>query len=119
MWLKEKWAALFGKKTETEAPKTQDKDEELFETLGKNKKRKRRKIIITVVSIVLVLAIAAVVGVSLLQKKVRDQFASNSGEVKSYVAATGSISTGVSGSGAPFSARMISLILASASECTA
>ena len=99
MWLKEKWAALFGKKTETEAPKTQDKDEELFETLGKNKKRKRRKIIITVVSIVLVLAIVAVVGVSLLQKKVRDQFASNSGEVKSYVAATGSISTVVSGSG--------------------
>ena len=99
MWLKEKLAALLGKKSQQDAPKPQDKDEELFETLGKNKKKKRRKIIITVVSIVLVLAIAAVVGVSLLQKKVREQFASGSGEVKSYVAATGSISTVVSGSG--------------------
>ena len=99
MWLKEKLAALLGKKSQQDAPKPQDKDEELFETLGKIKKKKRRKIIITVVSIVLVLAIAAVVGVSLLQKKVREQFASGSGEVKSYVAATGSISTVVSGSG--------------------
>lgn len=74
-------------------------DDALFETLGKNKKRKRRKIIITVVSIVLVLAIIAVVGVSFLQRRVREQFASSSGEVLSYEVTTGSISTTVSGSG--------------------
>lgn len=74
-------------------------DDALFETLGKNKKRKKRKIIITVVSIVLVLAIIAVVGVSFLQRRVREQFASNRGEVLSYEVATGSISTVVSGSG--------------------
>ena len=75
------------------------KDDALFEILGKNKKRKRRKIIITVVSIVLVLAIIAVVGVSFLQRRVREQFASNQGEVLSYEVTTGSISTVVSGSG--------------------
>lgn len=75
------------------------RDDALFETLGKNKKRKRRKIIITVVSIVLVLAIIAVVGVSFLQRRVREQFASNQGEVLSYEVTTGSISTVVSGSG--------------------
>ena len=74
-------------------------DDALFETLGKNKKRKKRKIIITVVSIVLVLAIIAVVGVSFLQRRVREQFASGSGEVLSYEVSTGSISTVVSGSG--------------------
>ena len=85
-------------------PKSSDmaqtqRDDALFETLGKNKKRKRRKIIITVVSIVLVLAIIAVVGVSFLQRQVREQFASNQGEVLSYEVTTGSISTVVSGSG--------------------
>ena len=85
-------------------PKSSDmaqtqRDDALFETLGKNKKRKKRKIIITVVSIVLVLAIIAVVGVSFLQRQVREQFASNQGEVLSYEVTTGSISTVVSGSG--------------------
>ena len=85
-------------------PKSSDalnvqRDDALFETLGKNKKRKRRKIIITVVSIVLVLAIIAAVSVSFLQRRVREQFASSSGEVLSYEVSTGSISTTVSGSG--------------------
>ena len=75
------------------------KDDALFEALGKNKKRKRRKIAITVVSIVLVLAIAAVIGVGALQRKVRKQFASSAGEVLSYDVTTGTISTVVSGSG--------------------
>ena len=75
------------------------RDDALFEALGKNKKRKRRRIIITVVSIVAVLAIIAVVGISFLQRRVREQFASSQGEVLSYEASTGSISTVVSGSG--------------------
>ena len=75
------------------------RDDVLFETLGKNKKRKRRRIIITVVSILLILAIIAVTGISILQRRVREQFASNQGEVLSYEVTTGSISTVVSGSG--------------------
>ena len=75
------------------------RDDVLFETLGKNKKKKRRRIIVTVVSILLILAIIAVAGISILQRRVREQFASNQGEVLSYEATTGSISTVVSGSG--------------------
>ena len=85
-------------KNTSENPMVQQ-DDALFETLGKNKKKKKRKIIITVVSIVVVLAIIAVVGVSFLQKQVREQFATNQGEVLSYEVTTGSISTTVSGSG--------------------
>jgi len=87
------------KKDEQKSMPGLQRDDDLFEALGKNKKRKRRKIIITVVSIVLVLAIIAVVGVSFLQRQVREQFASNQGEVLSYEVTTGSISTVVSGSG--------------------
>ena len=86
------------KNKRADAPETQ-RDDALFEALGKNKKRKKRKIILTVVAIVLVLAIFAVVGVSLLQKRVRQQFASNQGQVLAYEVTTGSISTVVSGSG--------------------
>ena len=86
------------KDKQAEVPSVQ-RDDALFETLGKNKKRKRRKIIITVVSIVLVLAMIAVAGITILQRKVREQFASFRGEVLSYEVTTGSISTVVSGSG--------------------
>ena len=86
------------KDKKAETPSAQ-RDDALFEVLGKNKKRKKRKIIITVVSIVLVLAIIGVAGVSFLQRQVREQFASSSGEVLSYEVTTGSISTVVSGSG--------------------
>lgn len=75
------------------------KDEALFEALGKSKKKKKRKIIRTVVILVLVIAIVLVVGVSVLQRRVREQFASGAGEVLSYEATTGTISTVVSGSG--------------------
>ena len=87
------------KKPKSSDARNVQRDDALFKTLGKNKKRKRRKIIITVVSIVLVLAIIAVVGVSFLQRRVREQFASSQGEVLSYEVTTGSISTVVSGSG--------------------
>ena len=83
---------------QAEMPELQ-RDDALFEALGKNKKRKRRRILLTVVSVILVLAMVAVVGVSFLQRRVREQFASNRGEVLSYEVVTGSISTVVSGSG--------------------
>ena len=100
MWIKDKLAELTQKLTPKRTVQPgQEKDEDLFETLGKNKKKKKRKIIITVVSVVLVLAIVAVVGVSFLQRRVRERFASGSGEVLSYEVTTGSINTVVSGSG--------------------
>ena len=75
------------------------KDDALFEALGKNKKRRRRRIFFTVVSIVAVLAVTGVAGVAALQRKVRQEFASSSGEVLSHTVSTGTISTVVSGSG--------------------
>ena len=87
------------KKPKSSDARNVQRDDALFEALGKNKKRRKRRIIVTVVSIVLVLAMIAVVGVSFLQRRVREQFASNQGEVLSYEVTTGSISTVVSGSG--------------------
>ena len=75
------------------------RDDALFEALGKNRKRKKRRIILTVLSILLVLAVIAVAGIGFLQRRVREQFASNQAEVLSFDVTTGSISTVVSGSG--------------------
>ena len=86
------------KEKQTDMPNLQ-RDDALFEALGKNKKRKKRKIIITVVSVLVILAVIAVTGVLFLQRRVREQFASGQGEVLSYEVTTGSISTVVSGSG--------------------
>ena len=80
-------------------PNVHEKDEALFEALGKSKKQKRRKIIRTVVIIVLVLAIVLVAGVSILQRRVREQFAMSDVDVLSFDVTTGTISTLVSGSG--------------------
>lgn len=80
-------------------PSLNAKDDALFETLGKNKKKKRRRIIRTVVSIVLILAIVLIAGVTILQRRVRQEFAMRDVEVLSYEVTTGTISTVVSGSG--------------------
>lgn len=87
------------KKDKLDAVPEAQRDDALFEALGKNKKRKKRRIILTAAAIVLVLAVTAVVGVGFLRRQVREQFTSNRGEVLSYEVTTGSISTVVSGSG--------------------
>ena len=87
------------KKQQTQMPSLTEKDDALFEALGKNKKKKKRKILRTVISIVLSLAIVLVAGVSVLQRQVREQFVRNDVEVLSYEVTTGTISTVVSGSG--------------------
>ena len=76
-----------------------NKDDALFEALGKSKKRKKRKILITVGVILLVLAIALTATVTGLRKKVRENFGGRKAEVLSYAAQIGTISTTVSGSG--------------------
>ena len=76
----------------------ENRDEALFEALGKSKKKKKRKIVSTIIIILLVLAIVLVAGTSILRRRVREQFAMNDVDVLSYQATTGSISTIVSGS---------------------
>ena len=77
----------------------QSREDALFEALGKSKKRKKRKILITVAAIIGVLALVLVVGTSVLQRRVREQFASQGDEVLKHTVKTGTISTLVSGSG--------------------
>lgn len=76
-----------------------EKDEALFEALGKSKKKKKRKIVRTVIIIVLVLAVVLIAGTLILQRRVREQFASRDLDVLTYEVTTGTISTVVSGSG--------------------
>ena len=75
------------------------KDDALFEALGKNKKKKRRRIVRTVISIVVILALVLVLGVTILQRRVREEFATRDLDILSYEVKTGTVSTVVSGSG--------------------
>lgn len=104
-------------KKKHEARKAQ-RDDALFEALGKNKKRKRRKIILTVTSIVLVVAIVAFLGVGALKRRVQEKFGSTSGEILSYQVTTGSISTVVSGSGSLTDVDLESITVPSGVEVT-
>ena len=87
------------KQQDNQMPSLNQKDDALFEALGKSKKKKKRKILRTVIAIVVALALVLVLGVSILQRRVREEFASASLEVLSYEVTTGTISTLVSGSG--------------------
>lgn len=77
----------------------QVRDNALFEELEKKQKKRKRKIIRTVIIVVVSLAVILTAAVIILQRQVRKNFASNAGEVISYEATVGSISTSVSGSG--------------------
>lgn len=93
---------MFGKskkETGTPAAVPPNGDDALFEALGKSRKAKKRKILRTILIIVVVLVAGLIVGVSILQRQVRKQFASSSQEVLSAAAERGTISTVVSGSG--------------------
>ena len=61
------------KKDRLDAVREAQRDDALFEALGKNKKRKKSRIILTAAAIVLVLAVTAVVGVGFLRRQVREQ----------------------------------------------
>lgn len=71
----------------------------LFEALGKSKKRRRRKILLTVIAIILVAAIALVLIVGNLRRRVQEKFTFAEDEILTYEAATGTLHTVVNGSG--------------------
>jgi len=73
--------------------------EELFETLSKNKKLRRRRIIRTVLITIAVIAAILVAVVIALTKNVEKRFAAAAAEVQTYQVTTGTIHTIVSGSG--------------------
>ncbi len=73
--------------------------DELFETLSKNKKRKKRKLVRTVLTVIAVAAVVLVGLVFYFRGRVEQRFASGAAEVLRYEVATGTIHTVVSGSG--------------------
>ena len=78
----------------------QQSGEEIFAQHRSARKRRKRRIMITAIVLVIVILAVIIVGISLLQRSVNDQFASDStSEVLSAEVTTGSISTTVSGSG--------------------
>lgn len=76
-----------------------ERSDALFEELSRKKKKRRNKIIRTVVIIIVVLAIVLVSAISIMTKRVQEQFGSAGDEVLSFAAKRDTISTVVSGSG--------------------
>ena len=73
--------------------------EELFETLSKNKKLRRRKLIRNVVIVIAVVAVILIGVVLHLRNNVQQRFAAAEAEVLRHQVSTGTIHTTVSGSG--------------------
>ena len=78
---------------------TKDRDDVLFEALGKSKKKKKRRVIRTIVIVLVCVVLLLAGGVFYLRRQVTKRFASSGGDVSSAQASVGSISTQVSGSG--------------------
>lgn len=75
------------------------RDDALFEALDKKKKKRKRRIIAAIAAVAGLLALAIFTGAALLRRQVEDRFGPEQDQILSYEAATGSISTTVSGSG--------------------
>ena len=84
---------------ETTTEQARQRDDALFEALGKSKKKKRRKIIRTVLTLILIAAVVLIGAVTIARRRVQERFASNQGDVLTHVVQEGSISTLVSGNG--------------------
>lgn len=77
----------------------QQRGEELFDKLNKEKKKRRNRVIWTVVIVLAVIAVALVITVLSLRKSVDARFAASTAEVQEYTVQTGTIHTIVTGSG--------------------
>lgn len=77
----------------------QQRGEELFEALSKNKKLRRRRLIRNVVIAITVVAVILVAVVGMLRRNVEQRFAASAAEVQAYSVTTGTIHTTVSGTG--------------------
>ena len=75
------------------------RSEELFDQLSKNKKKRRRKLVRTVLIVIAVVAVILVAAVMVLRSRVKARFAAAEADVKTYAVSTGTINTVVSGSG--------------------
>lgn len=74
-------------------------DEELFQSLDKNRKWRKKKALFTVVSCVLIVALVVGIAVTSLKESVWNKFGAGAGEVLQCQASVGTIRKTVSGSG--------------------
>ncbi len=74
-------------------------DDALFVALQKSKKRRRSKILFTTLAIILAVLAALIITVFYLRGRVENKFSQGKGEVLTYAAQLGSVSTTVSGEG--------------------
>ena len=84
-------------KKETQVPAEGERDQALFDAIGKDKKRRKRRAWITAVVIVALVAAGLTAAVIYGQKKVRDRVDSmnvGSTQVLSYTVDTGSVNDG-------------------------
>ncbi len=77
----------------------QQRGEELFDALSKNKKQRRRRLIRNVVLVIALVAVAGVIAVTMLRRNVERRFADAEAEVQMHTVAPGTLHTTVSGSG--------------------
>ena len=87
------------KPTEAREIHSVEKDDALFDAIGKSKKQKKRRVLRTIIAVVTLLVIILFAGTLILQRRVREKFVNRNLDVLSYKVTTGSISTEVSGSG--------------------
>ena len=90
------------KKDSLTAAPEEERDQALFDAIGKDRKKKKRRTWITVIVIVALVAAGLTAAVIYGQKKVRDQVGQmgySDSQVVSYTVDTGSVNTTVSGSG--------------------
>ena len=86
----------------TVVPAEEERDQALFDAIGKDKKRKKRRAWITAVVIVALVAAGLTAAVLYGQKKVREQMGNmnySPDQVVAYTVDTGSVNTTVTGSG--------------------
>lgn len=75
------------------------RSEELFDQLSKNKKKRRHKVVRTVLILIALVAVILAAVVMVLRSRVQARFAAAEADVKTYAVSTGTINTVVSGSG--------------------
>ena len=77
----------------------QERSDELFDALSRNKKQKKRKLLLTVISIIVIAALILIGVVVRLRNRVDDKFAATTADVLEFQVTTDTIHSLVSGTG--------------------
>ena len=95
-----------------------ERSEELFNTLSKNKKKKKQKLIRTVVAVIVIIALVLVGSVMQLRKRVDDKFAITAANVLTHRVTIGTVHSLVSGSGTLSQVDLVALTVPAGVDVT-